>query len=171
MDVEIAEQMTVGQLDSLLLADEGEHLEFKEAKQDFSVEKPRKYCCALANEGGGKLVPGVTNRKPRRVVGTRAFQDLRHRKADLVQVLHIRVNAYEVQHPQGRVVVFDVPSRPIGVPLRYDNVYWMRTDDSLTGMTEDRLKSTFGETGPETTAALVDGNAAELTLQRRLRTI
>ncbi|MBN2465426.1 putative DNA binding domain-containing protein [candidate division WOR-3 bacterium] len=154
--------MTAEQLNELLLTEEDEHLEFKKAEHDFNIEKLRKYCCALANERGGKLILGVTNRKPRRVVGTEAFRDLEHRRSDLTQILHLRIDAVEVQHPHGRVVVFDVPSRPIGVPLRYDGVYWMRSGDSLTPMTEDRLKSIFEETGLEMTATPVDGNAVEL---------
>ena len=34
-------------------------LEFKEAKTQFDNEKLYKYCVAIANEGGGKLVPGL----------------------------------------------------------------------------------------------------------------
>jgi ATP-dependent DNA helicase RecG len=32
---------------------EREHLEFKEAKQQFDTTKLLRYCIALANEGGG----------------------------------------------------------------------------------------------------------------------
>jgi len=154
--------MTVAQLDELLLTAEDEHLEFKKAEHDFNVEKLRKYCCALANERGGKLILGVTNLTPRRVVGTEAFRDLEHRRSDLTQTLHLRVEAVEVQHPRGRVVVFDVPSRPVGVPLRYDGVYWMRSGESLTAMTEDVLRRIFDETAMEATAAPLDGGMAEL---------
>jgi len=149
--------MTIEQLNALLLTEEDEHLEFKEAKHDFNIEKLRKYCCALANETGGKLILGVTDRKPRRVVGTGAFQNLGYTRADLIHVLRLRVEAEEIAHPNGRVVVFDVPSRPLGVPLRYANVYWMRADDSLTGMTEDVLRGIFGETGPDFSAEVCPG--------------
>ncbi|MFV1966334.1 MAG: helix-turn-helix domain-containing protein [Pirellulaceae bacterium] len=54
-------------------ADEDEHLEFKEAKSNFHFDKLVKYCAALANEGGGRFILGVTDKKPRRVVGSRAF--------------------------------------------------------------------------------------------------
>ena len=49
---------------------ETEHLEFKEARNQFDTRKLIDYCCALANERGGYLVLGVTNSRPRRVVGT-----------------------------------------------------------------------------------------------------
>lgn len=62
---------TIEQLLELLQAEEGEHLEFKEAKERYDFEKLAKYCAALANEGGGRVVLGVTDKRPRRVVGTR----------------------------------------------------------------------------------------------------
>ena len=40
---------------------EDEHLEFKEAKSHFDFEKLVKYCAALANEGGGRIILGVTD--------------------------------------------------------------------------------------------------------------
>lgn len=53
---------------------ENEHLEFKEAKKQFDTTKLLKYCVALANEGGGYLIFGVTDKKPRQIVGSKAFQ-------------------------------------------------------------------------------------------------
>jgi len=55
---------------------EDEHLEFKEAKERYDFEQLVRYCVALANENGGRLILGVTDEKPRRVVGTRAFSDI-----------------------------------------------------------------------------------------------
>jgi ATP-dependent DNA helicase RecG len=52
---------------------ETEQLEFKEAKQQFDSIKLLKYCVALANEGGGYIVLGVTDKKPRQVVGSLAW--------------------------------------------------------------------------------------------------
>lgn len=49
--------MDVGTLQSLLEASEDEHLEFKEANNRFDFELLVKYCCAFANEGGGRVVP------------------------------------------------------------------------------------------------------------------
>lgn len=64
--------------DLLVLIDkreEDEHLEFKEAKISFGFDKLCQYCAAIANEGGGHLCLGVSDRHPRRVVGTQAFQN------------------------------------------------------------------------------------------------
>lgn len=43
---------------------EGENLEFKEAKTSFSYERLARYCSALANEGGGRIILGVSNDRP-----------------------------------------------------------------------------------------------------------
>ena len=128
-----------------MLDKENEHLEFKEAKRNFHFETLVKYCAALANEGGGKLVLGVTDRLPRRVVGSRAFENLERTKAGLVEQLHIRIDAEEIDHPQGRVLVFYMPARPIGTAIQYKGAYWMRAGEDLVPMTPDQLKRIFDE--------------------------
>ncbi|MDX9719196.1 MAG: ATP-binding protein [Myxococcota bacterium] len=145
---------TLEQLESWLLADESEHLEFKEAKHDFDQSKLVKYCAALANERGGRLVLGVTDKKPRQVVGSSAFQDLGQTKQQLVDRLHLRVEADALLHPRGRVVVFTVPTRPIGCPIQVDGAYFMRAGESLTGMTPDLLQSIFAEAEPDFSATI-----------------
>ena len=66
---------TLKELEGWLSEPEGERLEFKEAKANFHFETLAKYCAALANEGGGKIILGVTDRRPRRVVGSTAFDE------------------------------------------------------------------------------------------------
>ncbi len=44
---------------AMLLDSETEHVELKEAKPRYDVEELVGYCCALSNEGGGSVVPGV----------------------------------------------------------------------------------------------------------------
>jgi len=62
--------MKLAEFQEILAAREDEHLEFKEAKHNFHFERLIKYCVALANEGGGKIILGVTDQPPRRVVGS-----------------------------------------------------------------------------------------------------
>lgn len=133
---------------------EDEHLEFKEAKNRFDFEELVKYCAALANEGGGKMILGVTNKRPRRVVGCRAFESLERTKAGLTERLHLRFEIDEIQHPDGRVPVFHVPSRPIGMPVQYKGAYWMRAGEGLVPMTPDQLKRIFDEAGPDFSAEI-----------------
>lgn len=136
--------------DQLLAAsDEDEHLEFKEAKQQFDVAKLLRYCVALANEGGGKLVLGVSDRTPRKIVGTQAFADLSTLKARIVEAIHIRVQVDELVHPDGRVLVLTIPSRPAGTALSYEGAYLMRAGENLLPMTEDMLRRIFDEGRPD----------------------
>jgi len=69
----IKNQTTDEQFEKWLKKPEGLNLEFKKAKNSFSKTKDLPdYCAALANEGGGKLFLGVTNRKY--ATGTGAYQ-------------------------------------------------------------------------------------------------
>lgn len=127
---------------------ETERLEFKEAKQSYEKEKLFKYCIALANEGGGHLVFGVTDKPPRRVVGSQAFPSqtsLNEIKARIVEKLRFRVDVTELQHPDGRLLVFEIPTRPVGTPLAFDGAYLMRAGEDLVPMTPYFLKRIFAE--------------------------
>ncbi|MBW1922076.1 MAG: putative DNA binding domain-containing protein [Deltaproteobacteria bacterium] len=144
----------VQQLEQWMRAKENEHFEFKEAKNRYDFQKLVKYCVALANEGGGKMILGVTDKVPRKVVGTKAFQNLERTKAGLIERMSLRIDAEEIMHPQGRVVVFHVPSRPIGMAIHYEGRYFMRAGEDLAPMLPDMLKRIFDETGPDYTAEI-----------------
>jgi ATP-dependent DNA helicase RecG len=136
---------TLDDLDAWLRSREREHLEFKEANHTFDRVKLVRYCAAIANEGGGHLLLGVNDRIPRRVVGTGAYIELGEVKTDLLTRLHLRIDAHELAHPDGRVVVFSIPSRPIGRAIPVDGAYWMRSGESLVTMTPDQLGRIFHE--------------------------
>ena len=148
--------MTVSnqQLQEWLNASENEHLEFKEAKNNFHFDKLVKYCAALANERGGAMVLGVTDTRPRQIVGSQAFHDLERTKAGLIEKLRLRIEADEIMHPNGRVLVFTAPSRPIGMPITVEGAYWMRAGEDLTPMTPDMLRRIFDEAGPDFSAEI-----------------
>ena len=148
--------MTVSgeQLQEWLNARENEHLEFKEAKNNFHFEKLVKYCAALANEGGGSIVLGVNDTLPRKVVGSQVFTDLERTKAGLIEKLRLRIEAAEIAHPNGRVLIFTAPSRPIGVPVAVEGAYWMRAGEDLAAMTPDMLRRIFDEAGPDFSAEI-----------------
>jgi ATP-dependent DNA helicase RecG len=146
--------VSVEKLQKWLDAKEDEHLEFKEAKTNFHFGTLVKYCIALANEGGGKIILGVTDKVPRTVVGSQAFQDLERTKAGLIERLRLRVDIEEIRHQDGRVLVFQVPSRPIGMPIQYEGAYWMRGGQDLVPMTPDVLQRIFAEAGPDFSAEM-----------------
>ena len=141
--------ISTNELQTWMNAKEDEHLEFKEAKANFHFETLVKYCVALANEGGGRMILGVTDKLPRAVVGSRAFPDLERTKAGLIERLRLRVEVEEIQRPNGRVLVFQIPTRPIGVPMQYEGAYWMRGGEALVPMTPDQLQRIFAEASPD----------------------
>jgi ATP-dependent DNA helicase RecG len=141
-------------LDHWLGEAESEHLEFKEARTKYDFDKLVKYCAALANEGGGKVILGVTDRRPRLVVGSSAFPEPGHTVAQLAQKLHLKIGWAEIQHPAGRVLVFDIPSHPIGVPIQADGAYYARSGDSLGPLRPEDLRKIFDEAGPDYSAEI-----------------
>lgn len=143
---------TPAQFQEWLAGRENEHLEFKEAKTSFEFEELVKYCAALANECGGRMVLGVTDRKPRQVVGSAAFENPERTVAGLIERLHLKIEAEELFLDGKRVLIFHVPSRPIGVPIQYKGAYWMRCGESLGAMTPDQLRRIFDETTPDHSA-------------------
>lgn len=144
--------MTPQEFQSLLKDDEGRHLEFKAARNRYDFEELVRYCVALANEGGGHMILGVSDQKPRRVVGTSAFTSPQRTEQGLTERLHLKVQAEELADPAGRVLIFHVPSRPLGVPINYGGAYWMRSGEGLVPMTPDMLKRIFAESGPDYSA-------------------
>jgi len=145
-------QMTIEQLEELMTSKEGEHLEFKEARNNFHFEKLVQYCAALANEGGGKIVFAVTDKRPRSVVGSQAFKQPERTRSGLIEQLHLNIDFSIVNHPKGRVLIFHVPTHPIGNPAKYKGIYWQRQGDNLIAMSEDRLRGIFAEAGHDFSA-------------------
>lgn len=141
---------TPAQIDLWLQArSEHQRLEFKEAKTQYDNAKLYKCCVALANEGGGILLLGVSDKPPRRVVGTLAFNDPVAMAEKLFTAVGFRVDIEAVAHPDGRVLVFHIPSRPRGTAYHLDGAYLMRSGEELLPMSEDRLRAIFAEGQPD----------------------
>ncbi len=156
---------SIEQIGSLLtVRSEDEHLEFKAAQNHYDFEELVDYCVALANEGGGRMVLGVTDKMPRRVVGTKAFETPARTVAGIHERLRVKVTFDEVAHPDGRVLVFHVPSRPTGQPVQYNGRYLMRAGESLVPMSPDQLRRIFSEGQPDwfSEAARQDATADEV---------
>jgi len=145
---------TLQQLNKWIRLAESEHLEFKKAGRQFDSEKLIRYCVALANEGGRNLILGMTDKPPRQIAGTEAFPDVGKTQAQLLDRLHLRIDVEEMVHPDGRIVVVHVPSRPIGRPVEYRGAYWMRSHDALVPMTPEKLQQIFVEAEPDFSAQI-----------------
>ncbi|MBM4086051.1 MAG: transcriptional regulator, partial [Planctomycetes bacterium] len=133
---------------------ESRQVEFKAASGGFHFEELVKYCVALANEGGGPILLGVTNKRPRRVLGTNAFPEPGRTEAGIFEQLHQRIPIEEYQHEGKRVLIVHVPSRLPGTAWEHRGTYWMRAGDALLPMTDERLRSIHSETGPDFSAEI-----------------
>jgi len=131
------------------LPSETQNLEFKEAKIQCDNKKLYRYCIAIANEGGGRLLLGVADKPPRPVVGTAAFNDPIEMASKLFAAVGFRVDIEEVIHPDGRVLVFHIPSRSAGTAYHYEGAYLMRSGEELVPMSEDQLRKIFAEGQPD----------------------
>lgn len=131
---------------------EGLRLEFKEAKLRYDFEKLLKYCVALANEGGGTIVLGVTDKRPRSIVGSAAFDEPGRTEAGLHQKLGHRIPVEELRLPEGRVLVVHVPARLPGTAWQIDGRYYKRAGDDLASLADHELRAMFAETGPDFSA-------------------
>lgn len=140
----VGKQLT---LDELLNDKEGENIQFKEAKRRFDFEEAARCCCALSNCGGGKLVFGITDQRPRQVVGSAAFEQPERTRKGLMDKLKVMVDFQLLNCDGKRVLVFDVARRPLGLPIQTDGVAWWYDGDSLIPMPEDIRRKIYEETG------------------------
>ena len=145
-------------------------IEFKEAKKNFNFAggshadpaERRKcvlgYIVALANEGGGLLVLGMKDKHPHDVVGTTFAKDTIGKMEDeIYERLDIRVRIEELFENDKRVLVFKIPSRPVGSPLNFEGVPLMRIGDSLRVMSNDELFRILSERAPDFSATICEG--------------
>lgn len=136
--------------DLLSLAAENEVVEFKEAKNAYDFTKLGKYFSALCNEANLKrqpsawLVFGVNDQ--RQVLGSRFRanrKDLDSLKEEVANKITHRitfVEIHEVQHPQGRVVLFEIPAAPKGLPVAWDGHYYGRDGEALVALNIEELE-------------------------------
>ena len=65
----------------------------------------------------------------------------------LIDKLKINVDFQLFDQEGKRVLVFDVKSRPIGLPVLYDGVAWIYEGDTLKPMPEDMRRRIYEEAG------------------------
>jgi ATP-dependent DNA helicase RecG len=148
----------IGFVESARNAREGERWEFKEAKSKYGAREAVRYCAAIANHGGGYLILGMTDRPPRQVVGSKAFagQSLNGVIREVATLRTIHVPVVEIDHPDGRVVVFEVPPHPRGEPVMHDGQALMREGDSLIGMSGPMLRRIVAESITDVSATICE---------------
>ena len=147
---------------------ESEVVEFKRADNSFSSGDLGKYLSAIANEANlreiarGWLVFGIDN-KLRSVVGSSYKLNPEHLQADKSIVLNgtggfTFRNIYVLNHSSGRVVLFEIPAAPRGMPIAWNGHYYGRAHESLFALGQDKLDEIRGQTlATDWTAQLVVG--------------
>lgn len=148
-------------VEELLEAKEGENIQFKEAKNRFDFGEAAKCCCALANDGGGKLVFGITDKRPRSVVGSAAFDQPERTRMGLIDKLKVNVDFQLFNHNGKRVLVFDVKRRPVGLPVQCEGVAWIYEGDTLKPMPEDMRRRIYEEIGIDFSGTVCAGVAVD----------
>ena len=135
-----------------LMRESEDRVEFKSARHNYpynggmkSDPRERRHCIlgyivALANEKGGLLVLGMEDKYPHSVCGTDfAIGKIGALVNAIYEVLKTRVEIYELYEDTNRVLVIEVPSRPIGRLLKFEGVALMRTGESLREMSDAEM--------------------------------
>lgn len=137
-------------LDGLIATWENEVVEFKQAGNDYDSDKIGEYFSALSNEANLRgvdrawLVFGVHN-KFRAVVGTDYRLDperLQSQKGQIAQSTEPSITFREIhvlKHPAGRVVLFEIPPAPRGIPIAWKGHYYARAGESRAPLGLDKL--------------------------------
>ena len=140
-----------------LMPVETEWLEFKQAKGNFSFEDLGKYFSALSNEANlkrqqsGWLIFGIKDKPPREIVGTqyrpdrKSLESLKHEIAQQTNGITFQ-EIYEVQMPQGRVLMFQIPAAPAGIPTSWQGHYYGRDGESLVPLSLQELEAIRSQT-------------------------
>lgn len=138
-------------LDTLIAGWEGECVEFKEVSHDYDTSEIGKYFSALSNEANLRarpsawLVFGVKD-KTRQVVGTAyrpepaRLQSLKQQIAQGSEPSTTFREIHELSTPQGRVILFEIPPAPRGIPISWNTHYYARNGESLAGLSIAKLE-------------------------------
>ena len=106
---------------------------------------------ALCNEKGGRLVIGMHDDFPHKVMGTQqAINAIGQLESDIYRDLGIRPDIYELyDEEQKRVLIIEVPSRPAGKVYKYEDVPLMRVGEELKPMDDKTYLSIIQEQEPD----------------------
>lgn len=147
---------------------ENETTEFKEAKDNFDFNALGKYFSALTNEANllgyrcAWLVFGVHD-KTRKVVGTsyrddpKKLQSLKHELAQKTTVNLTFSNIFELSVEGKRVLMFEIPAAPQGVPIAYDGHYYGRDGESLVALNLHEIETIRNQKSFDWSAQIAEG--------------
>lgn len=134
----------------LSLPAETEVVEFKQARNSYDFKDLGKYFSALSNEANLKnkacawLLFGVSNQK--QIVGTqyrnsrKDLDKLKHEIADKVNGRLTFIEIHELQSGQGRVLMFQIPPAPRGIPTSFGGFYFGRDGESTGALNIEEIE-------------------------------
>lgn len=155
----------------LSLPAENEIVEFKEAKNTYDFNKLGKYFAALSNEANLKgkpqawLVFGVEN-KNHKIVGSRfrpARKDLDRLKSEIANKTTNRITFIEIHEliePERRVVLFQIPAAPKGIPIAFDGHYYGRDGEQLVPLNLEEIERIRAQATTEDWSAAIVPDAS-----------
>jgi len=150
---------------------ENELVEFKNVGDNYSTSEIGKYYSAIANEANlhglerGWFVFGVDNRS-RRIVGSeyrtdpQRLQNLKHQISQGTEPSVTVREIHELQHPDGRVLLLEIPAAPRGMPIAWNGHYFARAGESLTALGLDKLDEIRHQSAEEDWTAQVVADAS-----------
>jgi len=157
-------------LTSLVGGWEGECVEFKEAGDGFSTSDIGKYFSALSNEANLRarssawLVFGVKN-STRKIVGT-SYRPDKERLHGLKQQIANGCDPsttfreiHELFTEQGRVILFEIPAAPRGIPIGWQTHHYARNGESLAGLSLAKLDEIRSQSVSDDWSAIICHNA------------
>lgn len=137
-------------LDRLIADWESEVVEFKNVGDSYATSDIGKYFSALANEANLRgrerawLVFGVDNNS-RRIAGSdyrterTRLDGLKHQIAQNAEPSITFREIHELPLPAGRVILFEIPASPVGIPIAWNGHYYARAGESLAPLGLDKL--------------------------------
>ncbi|MFZ3207762.1 MAG: RNA-binding domain-containing protein [Geobacteraceae bacterium] len=145
-------------LSHLISCWENEVIEFKNVGDSYSTSDIGKYFSALANEANLRnmerawLVFGVHN-KIRTVVSSdyrlepERLQSLKMQIAAEAEPSITFREIHELTTDGKRVVLFEIPAAPLGMPIAWKGHYYARAGESLTNLSLDKLDEIRNQVG------------------------
>jgi len=137
--------------DAIVLSAETEIVEFKEAKNGYDFDKIGKYFSALSNEANLKgrscawLIFGVENNR-HQIIGShyrtnrKDLDSLKKEIGDKTTQNISFIEIYELNKPDGRVILFQIPAATQGIPVAYEGFYYGRANESLVALNIEKIE-------------------------------
>jgi Predicted transcriptional regulator containing an HTH domain and an uncharacterized domain shared with the mammalian protein Schlafen len=146
---------------------ETEWVEFKEASRDYDFNKIGKYFSALSNEANMKnkpwswLIFGVED-KTRKIVGSQYRTNRAHLdslKNEIGNKTNNRITFIEIHEldtADGRVVFFQIPAAPQGIPTSWEGHFYGRDGESIGPLNIQEIEQIRNQVKPDWSAQICE---------------